>query len=393
MLKHFTKSFKGLFTFSIGSLLFLSCSGPNSQSEVSSSNRESYGLEILDSLVVDYIGMMAWSHISPDGNNFLAIDQQKSEILLIGKNGEIKSNLNKTGDQPDAIGPNLAARPQFRNNNEIALLGSKGLFIFGFDGNLKRSIKPDFDPISNLVIQNADQFQFIDENHAVAAYGARNPEGAGFYTEASGTKLELIDLENEIFTGTLPYPKSSRFNSAETFPITNSIPVFRANEKGIYLAFKNEAIIFQYDWENTENPKNEINLKIEPFHLMKGKDPKSVDKEVIRFDVRDFAYGALNNIFIAGDRIILSYSPGLSDEEYNQITEGISDFQESFSAVGKKNKSVLAVINSDGLPITIEIPDYLGKLEFVDKEGNLWFSPNKNEVERDYEVLFKTKLK
>lgn len=393
MLPHFSKSLKGLLTFSIASLLHISCSGPNSQSKVSSSNRESYGLEILDSLVVDYIGMMAWSHISPDGNNFLAIDQQKSDILLIGKNGEIRTILNKTGDQPDAIGLNLAARPQFRNDAEIALLGSKGLFIFGFDGNLKRSIKPGFDPISNMIIQNADQFQFMDENRAVAAYGARNPEGSGFYTVASGTKLELIDLEKEIFSGIFPYPKSSRFNSTETFPITNSIPVFRANEKGIYLGFKNEAKIFQYDWGNPENPKNEINLKIEEFHLMKGNDPKSVDKEVIRFDVRDFAYGALNNIFISGDKILVSYSPGLSDEEYNQITEGISDFQESFSAVGKKNKSVLAVIDSEGLPIPIEIPDSLGKLEFVDKEGNLWFSPNKNEVERDYEVLFKSKIK
>jgi len=393
MLNSSTKTLNRYISLFIAYLILVSCSSPNSQKKESESARESYGLEILDSLVVDYIGMMAWSHISPDGNNFLAIDQQKSDILLIGKNGEIKSNINKTGDQPDAIGPNLAARPQFRNNNEIALLGSKGMFIFGFDGHLKRSIKPDFDPISNLVIQNADQFQFIDENHAVAAYGARNPEGAGFYTQASGTKLESIDVENEIFTGILPYPKSSRFNSTETFPITNSIPVFRANEKGIYIAFKNEAKIFQYDWENPEHPKNEINLKIEPFHLMKGKDPKSVDKEVIRFDVRDFAFGSLNNIFLSEDRILLSYSQGLSDEEYKQITEGISDFQESFSVVGKKNKSALAVINSDGLPIPIVIPDFLGRLEFVDREGHLWFSPNKNEVERDYEVLYKSKIK
>jgi len=367
MLNSSTKTLNRYISLFIAYLILVSCSSPNSQKKDSESARESYRLEILDSLVVDYIGMMAWSHISPDGNNFLAIDQQKSDILLIGKNGEIKSNINKTGDQPDAIGPNLAARPQFRNNNEIALLGSKGMFIFGFDGHLKRSIKPDFDPISNLVIQNADQFQFIDENHAVAAYGARNPEGAGFYTQASGTKLESIDVENEIFTGILPYPKSS--------------------------SFKNEAKIFQYDWENPEHPKNEINLKIEPFHLMKGKDPKSVDKEVIRFDVRDFAFGSLNNIFLSEDRILLSYSQGLSDEEYKQITEGISDFQESFSVVGKKNKSALAVINSDGLPIPIVIPDFLGRLEFVDREGHLWFSPNKNEVERDYEVLYKSKIK
>ncbi|WP_373497111.1 hypothetical protein [Aquiflexum sp.] len=68
---------------------------------------------------------------------------------------------------------------------------------------------------SNLIIQNADQFQFIDENKAVAVYGARDPEGAGFYTEATGTKLETIDVEKGTFTGILPYPTTSRFNSNE----------------------------------------------------------------------------------------------------------------------------------------------------------------------------------
>lgn len=125
---------------------------------------------------------------------------------------------------------------------------------------------------------------------------------------------------------------------------------------------------------------------------MKGKDPKSVNKEVISFDVRDFAYGSINNILLSGDKILLSYNQGLSDEEYKNITEGISDFQESFRVVGQKNKSILAVFDEEGLPINMVVPDFLGRLEFVDKEGYLWFSPNKNDVERDYEVLYKTRL-
>lgn len=386
-------SFSRLLTFPITYLILTSCSSPNPKSDANTPNRESYELEILDSLVVDYIGMMAWSHISPEGNNFLAIDQQKSDILLIGKNGEIKTTLNKTGDQPDAIGSNLVARPQFRNNAEIALLGKKGLFIFGFDGNLKKSIKSDFDPISNLVIQNADQFQFTNENNAVAVYGSRNQEGSGFYTEASGTKLEFIDIENETFTGILPYPSTSRFNSEETYTIINSIPSFRASSKEIYIAFKNDPKIYQFDLDNTENPKNEIILQIDPFHLMKGKDPKAVNKEAFSIVSRDFTYGAINNIWLAKDNFVVSYSSGLSDEEYEQTTQGITDFQEIFTVTGQKNKSVLAVFDKKGFPTKIDVPDFLGRLEFVDKEEYLWFSPNQNEVERDYEVLFKTRLK
>ncbi|WP_373497110.1 hypothetical protein [Aquiflexum sp.] len=119
----------------------------SSEKETVRESPDSYELEILDSLVVDYIGAMEWSHISPDGQHFLALDPQKADVLLIDRNGEIRTVINKTGDKPDAVGPNLSGRPQFRNDEEIALLGSKGMFIFGLDGNLKESIKPDFDPI------------------------------------------------------------------------------------------------------------------------------------------------------------------------------------------------------------------------------------------------------
>ncbi|WP_373497112.1 hypothetical protein [Aquiflexum sp.] len=125
---------------------------------------------------------------------------------------------------------------------------------------------------------------------------------------------------------------------------------------------------------------------------MKGKDPKAVDKDAFNIESRDFTYGAINNIWTVNDKLLISYNPGLSDDEYDHAIQGITGFQEILRVTGQKNKSILAVLDLDGHLVEIEVPEYFGGLEFIDKEGNLWFSPNRSEVERDYEVLFKTKL-
>jgi|GEM_PF-3043698 len=378
----------------VSPLLAILWSCASSESEDGNRNyNKALELEIIDSLVVDYIGLLSWSHISPNGQKFLAMDHQRSEIILIDHEGQVIQTLQKTGDQPESIGPNLMGRPQFRNNEEIALLGVKGLSIFDFSGNLREQFKPDFNPAMNFIILNADVFQFKNPEYAVALLGGRNSEGSGFYESVEGTKLEAIDLNSGTYSAIIPFPENSRFNTSEIFPVTNTIPVLRTTKEGLYIGFKNEPKLFYYTWEDLNTPSKEIQLQIDNFQLMKGKDLKSVDRDVISFDTREFAYGAINHLYWVNGQLLVGYSKGLSDEEYQLATEGIDDFQEMFNAIGRKNKAEWALVAEDGSLNPVEIPDNLGRIEFVDQEGNLWISPNRNDIERDYEVLFKARLR
>lgn len=387
-LKNHGVKFSGVLIF----LMTMACS-ENGNKDLSGHLVESYQIELLDSLVVDYLGMLSWSHISPDGQKFLAMDLQKSDVILIDKEGKILQTLNKSGDQPESIGPNLMGRPQFRNDSEIALMGTKGLFLFDFKGNLKQQFKPDFDPIMNFIILNADVFQFRDPNFALSLMAGRNTEGSGFYEATEGTKFEAIDLSKGSYSGVIPFPENSRFKASEIFPVTNTVPVLRTAKEGLYIAFKNEPKIFFYNWDDLNKPSKEIQLQINNFQLMKGKDPKSVNLEMISFDTREFAYGAINQLFWVDGQLLVSYSKGLSDEEYESAINGVNDFQEIFSLINEKNPSQWALITENGNLIPIEMPKNLGRIEFVDQEGNIWISPNRNDMERDYEVLFKARLK
>lgn len=385
------KSNYNTFLLILATISIFACSGKENEN-LSDLFTDGYQLEVLDSLVIDHIGLLSWSHISPDGQNFLAIDLQKSDVILIDKEGKIIQTLNKSGDQPESVGPNLMGRPQFRNNTEIALLGTKGFFLFDFKGNLIQQFKPDFDPIMNFIILNADVFQFRNPNFALALLGGRNTEGSGFYQSTEGTKFEAIDLSNGSYSGVIPFPENSRFKVPEIFPVTNTVPVLRTTKEGFYVAFKNDPKIFFYKWSNLDRPSKEIQLQIDGFQLIKGKDPKSVNQDMIRFDTREFAYGAINQLLWLDGQLLLNYNRGLSDEEYEQAKDGISDFQEIINAIYEKNKTQWALIAEDGSLTPVEMPGNLGRIEFVDQEGNLWISPNRNEMERDYEVLFKARL-
>jgi hypothetical protein len=65
-------------------ILLWSCGNPSTEESQSNVDQE-FTLEVTDSLVVDYIGLLSWSHISPDSRNFLAMDLQKSSSLTMGE--------------------------------------------------------------------------------------------------------------------------------------------------------------------------------------------------------------------------------------------------------------------------------------------------------------------
>lgn len=191
----------------------ISCSG-NEHLNLSEKQDEIYRIEVLDSLIVDYIGDLSWSDLSPYGENFLAVDRQKSDVLLINSSGKIIQILNKTGDQSESIGPNLIGRTKFRNE--------KGLTQFDLNRNLNRNVKPDFDPIMNFIALNSDCMQFRGQNFTVAVIGGRITEGSGFDKTTYGIKLKSINIYTDSFKGIIPFLQNSRFSNLGLFPVTNT---------------------------------------------------------------------------------------------------------------------------------------------------------------------------
>lgn len=388
MKKRTTSTF--LFTLLAFSILIVSCEkGAVKEQET---DEISYTIEVVDSVMVDFVGSWSWSSISPDGKHFLAINTQTNEIILIDQKGSILQTFQKTGDQPESIGNMPLVRPQFKSNTAWSVLGSNGIFTYDLSGEQIETIKPDFNTMSNLVVLNSDYLQFKDDQTAVMAYGNRDREGAGFYSDPNSTYLEYFGFGTKAFEAIVPFPQESKFAKDQAYTILLATPSFRVSPTGLFVAFKNEPKVFFYDWKDLKNPSHTIPLSIADFQEAEGKDLKSVDPYSIQLDTRDFTFGSIDDIFWKDGRLIIQFRKGLSEDTYANITAETKDFSEILQKAAEKNKSTTAVANEDGSLIPITIPSNFGNIVFVDHQGFLWITPNKSEYERDYEVLFKTRI-
>ncbi|MFD2033272.1 hypothetical protein ACFSKL_00640 [Belliella marina] len=392
MNKHTFKSVSLSFLTGIfGILTFQSC-GEKKTEETSIQSAASFEFEIQDSLMVDYLGSMSWSDISKDGKHILAYDYQKKETLIFSTDGEVLGTFNKSEDQPDAIGGSPLSRPQFRNNQEWAILGKSGLFSFDLNGQLLNTAKPEFPVTMSLLISNADILHFVNKNEALVYFLGRDGEGS-FYINPSSTQLERANLENGKFSPTFPMPASSKFGDIEKVNnVVTATPALRIAENKLYLSFKNEPKLWVYDINDLDNPLEEIDIQFDQFVEKDPIDAKTFDKDNININAKDFSYGSINRIFIHEGMIILYYNSGVTTKQYDDIMEGLDNPSEGFNKIFQANKAHYAILSKNGQLIPLEIPGRMQNIEFIDSEGNFWLSYN-GEEELDYELIFKAKLK
>jgi hypothetical protein len=350
-----------------------------------------YTLDFTDSVMIDYIGQIAWSDISSDGQHILATNPQNSDILLMSIDGEIIGNFNKSGDQPDAIGGSPLSRPQFVKENEWAMLGKNGVMAFDFEGQFTKAAKPDFPMTLSMTISNANILHFMDEEKALVYYLGRDGKNT-FYVNPESSQLEIIDLNNGDFTAALPIPKDSKFRKSDKIQsVITATPVMEISDGKLYLAFKNEPKLWIYDLNNLDEPLEQIDINFDQFIEKEGVNPKEVEQNNLAFSSKDFTYAAINKILAHDDQVLLQYTKGLTDAEFEEITESTKDQMEIFSRIFEKNKNHYCILSTTGKVHPIIMPDKAGAVEFWDMEGNLWVGYNQEE-ELDYEVLYKSKL-
>lgn len=375
----------------VGVIFQSSCDNKKNQSE-GLADVIAYQLDIVDSVMIDYLGSASWSDISKDGKHILAYNNQNMDILLFSTAGEIIGTFNKSGDQPDAVGGSPLSRPQFVKENEWAITGKNGIFAFDFKGNLTRRAKPDFSVTLSLTISNANILHFLNDDQALVHYLGRDGKGT-FYVNPKGTQLEKISLKGGEFSGVMPLPEKSKYNNSEKIHNVLTVsPAMDIHNGKLYVAFKNEPKLWIYDLSNLDQPEKQINIQFDKFIEKEGIAPDAVDNDNVGINVKDFTYGSIDKLFVYQDMIIIQFSKGITDAEYKEVSENLANPMDIFSEIFKKNKSIFAILNSEGQVKPITLPERVGNIEFVDQEGNLWLSYNREE-ELDYELLFKGKLK
>jgi hypothetical protein len=384
---------KNNFILPILSILFIfACS--SKQEEVQKTLAEQqFEFEIYDSLVVDYLGNLYLADISKDGETFLLIDHQKDSIFVTDQKGKIVSRFCKKGDGPGNYKGTRNNLPQFFNSEEIIIPAWKGFYIYSKSGEFQNAFELDYLPTSSLINVYINNLAFM-ENQILFPWEGRIAEEFGVdgkKFQLQTKRLEILDLESGQFSPKLPFPKESKFKTGEkSYLNVNYKTIISQSSDTIYVVFRNEPRIYAYHKFMLDEPSKIYQI---PFDEFVEKAPKDADY-FGSYEMKDIYVGSLNQIQPLGnDQFLINYARGVTDLEYDQITtQAGGDNSKFFPELSKINSYGWVLFDSKSVSKLIENSPEIGNLgKFVSKE-EIWFTPNYSEVEKDYVVIYKTRI-
>ncbi|MBY5952788.1 DUF4221 family protein [Algoriphagus marincola] len=378
------------------SLLFLgilaACGESKSEKPETSLSEQNLKFEVYDSLVVDYLGNLLLMDISPDGQNYLMIDQNTDTLFVIDPQGEIKHKYYRNGDDPEAIPGNRTGLGKFLDNQTILIPGSQGIATYEISGKLKKVFKPDFTGMSSLVIPFNQVHDASGQKIYIYLPGRYSDLGQqGLDFQKNSKRLEVLNLNSGEFESVTPFPKESKYSSeTQEFGSLDFYTTFKIEGDSLFLFFRNEPKLFSYHLSDLEKPASVKSIPYPEF-IERKVDDKPINGG---FNMRDFFLGTNLSLFPTGDGdFLIQYLTGLTDEEANEVTSAAgTDFNKMFEDAEKYNGGGFALFDGSQLSPVIEKPEILGNLNKFISKDEIWFSLNFSEAENDYSVIYKTRL-
>lgn len=373
-------------------ILAFSCNSKEEDNIEKPLSEQNLEFEIYDSLVVDYLGNLILMDISPDGQNYLLIDQNTDSIFVTDPSGDIKYHYKRTGEGPEMILGNRTGIGEFLDNESYLIPSSRGIFVFSLSGDLKQSYLPEFTGVSRLVIPNNPSHAISNGKVYVKIPGRYSDlVEPGIEFQQKSKHLEILDLATGKYESALPFPKESKFSSeTEEYGVFDYFTSFAIDRDSVYLVYRNEPKLFVYHISDLEIPTKVKLLNFPQFH--ERNTETKPDSEAI--NVRDFFLGSINQIIPLGNETVLvNYLPGLTDEEAKGvIDEAKGDFDLMFKNAEAINKGGLVLFDGTEISRIISKPIFLGNIDHLVSKDQIWFSPNFEEIENDYSVIYKTRL-
>ena len=374
-------------------LVLFSCQSKESEILTTPLAEQNLEFEIYDSLVVDYLGNLYLADISEDGKTFLLIDQRTDTLFVTDSKGAINHKYTRKGDGPGFYQQGRLGPPKFLNNEEIIIPAFRGFYLYSISGEATRSFLPEFNPAISLInpyenklISYGEKIYYPWEGRIADEYGV---EGRGFQTQVR--KVEVLDLKSGQFSPETPFPKASKFSSGEKsyLNISYSTALSRKDDS-LFVAFRNEPVIYGYHFSDLDSPAS---IQKIPFQEFIEKEPKDSEK-FGQYEMKDVYGGAVNSIHrTENNRFLVNYSRGLTEAEYQDIFDLIKkDDEAGYQKMTDVNANGLVLFDGKSVSPIIEKPEGLGFVYGFISEEEIWFSPDYQEVEKDYVVIYKTRL-
>ncbi len=342
---------------------------------------------------MDYLGNVYLADISKDGETFLLVNDQTDSIVLVNSTGEIVSKFKRSGEGPGDYRLSRVNPPQFLNDLEIIIAAGRGFYCYSFSGEFTRSFELEYLPTSSLIDLYNNKIAILD-NRVIYPWEGRNADSIGVQGkkfQLQTKRVEVLDLQNGTFTPAMPLPDQSKFKTDQKSFFNFYYNTRLAGlEDSVYVIFRNEPKLFIYHINQLDKPASVFEI---PFKEFIERAPKDTDEQVGN-DMKDLYSGAVNqNIPLKKGRFLIFYIRGISEDEFNQLSSSSGGMNEKFfTEMEKINTYGWVLFDGKTISNLIEKKSEIGNLGKFMSKKEIWFSTDYYKVEKDYVVLYKTRL-
>jgi len=391
---------KQIILISLLSILVLACGESTNENTIDLQASNYSGIEIVDSVMFDYLGAAELWDVSPDGNKLLLRDWQRKEFLIINSEGELINSFIKDGDVMDNPGFLLMAA-SFHDNETILAGSVKGIFYFGLDGELLRKVNFSDVPEVNIFYTSAGfHFQNVSLKGndyllgpAITHNDFTKMEQDYYKTRKS---ISMINLDSGNFEGIINLEPDSRFFDGKVYEMSHVYTYFKVIEDKLWVVHAGDPRLLVYELNESFTKVMDIPLNLNGLDYPQGIPPQAAEPRSISMDS---SIGGVKGIQIVGDKVALLYYQGMKQEVKDEI--------EPLWSTDQDKASELWQIAAEKVDYRVQIFDMEGNFEgdfvlpksfkpyvFIGSEdGSLWLSKAANEeVEEDFVTFYKAKL-
>lgn len=387
-------------TLVITALIF-SCSEKNIDTDGKEVNNQLI-LTKVDSLDFKLLGDPIVADISAAGDRVLIFDYANSEIITLDQEGRLLGKFSKKDDSPDAYGF-MMELPGFIGENQIAINGMRGIFIYDYEGNQVKTIKhPEsvsgaaFLPMTGKSIKGITR---QGKDYLLSkSVRSRNtfPGEQAFYDRYRA--LEWIDIETGESTEIIPFEEGSLFRNGKGYIESDYSPAFEWIENRLFISLGGEPRLMVYR-ELGEKPILDtiITLSIQGFLELPIRERSEFVQGTI---MADGGTPAIRNIHQTKDYLLIHYYGGMDPEKTKEAGQlwqsGKGEEAELlFEKLEKEVSKGILIFDRKTLQEVgrLALPEEVEKGGFLAAGDFLWFQKAfSEEKEEDFIRIYKFKL-
>lgn len=376
--------------------LFFPCIIALSCQQEKEQDTQSLSLEIIDSIRVEYAGLLDLMDVDPAQERVLLHDRQRSIVLMTDFEGNHVLRLDKQGDDKGSYGQYLWSTAHIKENDRISLVSHKGFFEFDAEGNLAW-YKPFKEAVPFFAGRAAADSELMEHEgiffqKGLVARGEYNKTDDEYYDQFQ--LLVKFDPEKGAAERIIHLEEESPFRTTgKAYEISEMNPSFTILADKLLVIAGTDPHLNVYDIQPPHQLLERNPIAYPDYNAGQGIDRAKADPKSIDYDQ---TAGRTHTLKVYRNYLLSSFNPGydFADRERYLTIDNREDYSAFRETMADKYPPALFLMDHQGKGIQkLSLPEPLDHRQFLVRDGDLWWLSKFNmEVEEDFVKIYKVEI-